>query len=418
MSDAERFYTERDRRTREYGVPDVFDTPVGLAVGPRAAATANGQFITLAIVNMLARLHRRLRILIPPAPLVVKSLVNADRLDDAVIRLAQAIDPFIQIEVGIPGEHSIGLGTDCPSPTPWYVGSDAAVGVVDRAPVSTGDEPFPTLGGALAGCLAAANLLRQVWGKVPRPARLSAWDGSEGERATRGPDIRGPLDVGSVLQIGAGGVGSCFAYWLREFGVRGDWRVVDGDTATLHNTNRSLGLLAADAGWGGGEVRNKAEVAATLFGGRALPVWYDELPSDGFRPDLVLPLANERSVRQQVASRGEPIILHATTSSLWEAQVHRHIPGRDDCIACRMPPPVSQVQFGCSAVRVAGSGSRSSDAALPFLSAAAGVLLLPPCSAFSMESSQKVNRTSGLCASTTCGTPGDVASTDARTAVV
>jgi len=139
------------------------------------------------------------------------------------------------------------------------------------------------------------------------------------------------------MVVGAGGVGSCFAYWLREFGAKGRWPVVDADRAELHNTNRCLGILPRDTGWAGGTASFKADLAAELFGGEPHRVWYDEFDQDGFRPDLVLPLANGQYVRHAIASRGEPLLVHATTSTMWEAQLHRHIPDRDDCITCRMP---------------------------------------------------------------------------------
>jgi hypothetical protein len=188
--------------------------------------------------------------------------------------------------------------------------------------------------------------------------------------------VDGPLDVGSVLQIGAGGVGLSFDYWLREFGVVGKWRVADGDPAALHNTNRTLGLFPHDAGWPGGSGRNKATIAAELFGAEAIPHWYHEIDLDSFRPDLILPLANEHEVRRFVGARGEPLVLHATTSRTWESQLHRHIPDRDDCIVCRMPEPLTQVQLTCATVPLQGGTQQSTDAALPFLSATAGLLLL------------------------------------------
>ena len=78
---------------------------------------------------------------------------------------------------------------------------------------------------------------------------LASLANSEGDEADAAPEVTGPLDVGDVLVAGAGAVGSCLLYWLREIGVVGSWDVVDGDIIKLHNTNRSLGFMAADAGW-------------------------------------------------------------------------------------------------------------------------------------------------------------------------
>ncbi|HXF37910.1 MAG TPA: hypothetical protein VNO17_12140, partial [Actinomycetota bacterium] len=104
----------------------------------------------------------------------------------------------------------------------------------------------------------------------------------------------------------------------------------------LHNTNRALTLLAADAGWPDGTPRQpgamKATAAADLLGIDAYEGWYHEwLAENGDRrPDLVLPLANDFSVRHAIGQRGESILVHATTSPNWTAELHRHVAGRDN----------------------------------------------------------------------------------------
>lgn len=376
MTDEERFYLERDRRTRECGVVDGLDQPVRVVVGSSVACSPAGQATVLALVNMLARIHRRLQLDVPHVDLLRPSLVPAIRLDEAAASLAKAINPFIRLNGLESSPYAIGLGPDAPTGLPWYAGADGQLAMVDRQPLPFQQADSLSLGACLAACLAAAAILRQVLGHDQRPVHVSAWNLREGNSAARGPDLPGPVDVGNVLLVGAGGVGSCLAYWLREFGIVGNWHVLDGDEAILHNTNRCLGLLVRDTGWPDGSPRNKAAAAAELFCAFPHLVWYDGFDHNSFKPDLILPLANERDVRHAVACRGEPVILHATTSRTWEAQLHRHIPGRDDCITCRMPDPKSQVQLSCATVSLEEPGQPSTDAALPFLSATAGLLLL------------------------------------------
>lgn len=93
------------------------------------------------------------------------------------------------------------------------------------------------------------------------------------------------------------------------------------------------------------------------------------------RYDLLLPLANERGVRSAIASLSPTVTLHATTGQNWLSQLHRHVAGRDDCIRCRMGE-VEVPQFSCSTGKIVdGVTGRSEDAALPFTSAASGLLL-------------------------------------------
>lgn len=377
MKHREQFYRERDRRTVEYGVSNVFDEPVGLVVGNQAATCVRGQLATLATVNMLARIHRNLRLQIPSVPLLRPSLARAMTLDAAAAELALEADPFIRLSGDLADvTTTIGLGADALPGLTWYVGSERQVATLDKAPVAFDQNSTPSLGAGLAACMGAGAVLRSVLGLSVRPARVCAWTLTEGNDCGGGPSDLGTLNVGDVLQIGAGGVGACFTYWLREFGSKGHWCVMDGDDTELHNTNRSLCLFPSHAGWASNTIQKKAAVTAALMGGEPIPSWYDEFDFSNRTFDLVLPLANDRAVRHLIACRGEPILLHATTSKGWEAQLHRHVPDRDDCITCRMPSSQAAVQLECATVPLQRNAEGSTDAALPFLSAAAGLLLL------------------------------------------
>src|SRR5690348_5542772 len=110
-------------------------------------------------------------------------------------------------------------------------------------------------------------------------------------------------------------------------------------------------MLAEHAGWGGTTRWRKVDVfSAGLAAARPFFGWYDDwlAANDEARPDLILPLANERGVRRAIAHRHEPVILHATTSRSWQAQMHRHIAGLDDCIDCRVRGVAAPARFGCS----------------------------------------------------------------------
>jgi molybdopterin/thiamine biosynthesis adenylyltransferase len=235
----------------------------------------------------------------------------------------------------------------------------------------------------LGVCLAAGELFRSVFGQSTRCRRVSAWDFDDGDDATVGPTVEPkPLDVGDVAVVGAGAVGSAFCYWAAQLGHTGRWTVIDQDKVELHNTNRCMGLVATDAGWPDGQPSgmpvSKAQAAARLVIADSYDGWYhDWLETCSERPDLVLPLANEFGVRHAIGQRAEPIIVHATTSANWTAELHRHIAGRDDCIDCRLPAR-SESNFRCSTGLVPAPTETvtPNDAALPFLSGAAGLMLL------------------------------------------
>ncbi len=375
------FYAERDRRTIPYGVPAPWLlTPVGFAVDDAAARTRPGQVLTLALVNMLVRLHRRVVIAVPDAPLLARPLVPAGGLHEAIQRTARAIDPCGTLDFvaarDLP-EASVGVGAGTHVPGAAYLGADGLSAVLDRVPEGVEPSGRTVLGAALAACLGSATLLALATGATMRPvttslAEIGTGDGADGASSR----LLRPIDVGDVLCVGAGAVTSALFYWLREIGVIGRWLVVDGDMAELHNTNRCLGMLAADTGWPGGAAQPKARIAARLIGAEAEVAWYDEwLGTTAWRPRLVLPLANERGVRRAIAARGEPRLIHATTSPDWTAELHRHVSGVDDCIVCRIPDREGPAAFACSTAPLRTDAGTSADAALPFLSGAAGLLL-------------------------------------------
>ena len=211
--------------------------------------------------------------------------------------------------------------------------------------------------------------------------------------AAPGPDDLERLDVGSVLLVGAGAVGSALAYWLYSMGVGGEWTALDADHIKLYNTNRGMLFTARDAGWPSGiqygQERRKIDVVADYLPGRSYPEWYHKAQVTAKKFDLILVLANEYDVRTRVAQRSAPAVLHATTGATRLSQLHRHIADRDDCIRCRTND-IHQGKFACSTVSTSTSTAQSSgDRALPFLSAASGLMLAMALQRFQVSELQQ-----------------------------
>jgi hypothetical protein len=379
MGAIDEFYAGRDQASGSYGLNEsIFTTPVGVSVGDDAAESPNGQFVVLSLVNMLSRIHRSISIKTSKSPLLIENpIVKGADLHGAITKLANSLNPFIDLRLGDhpKGCPSVSIGLCSPDDCTWNISSSVWVATLSKSPkpFTFNDQPSP--GGAMVAALAAAAILRQILGKSPVPAIISAWDFTEGNEANEGPVDICPLDVGKVLMVGAGGVGCCLAYWLSHFKKTGHWLVVDKDMVELSNTNRCLGFTAEDAGWPGKTPRAKSVVAAELFGAEPVEKWYHDLDDDSFKPDLVLPLANEHRVRQFITQRAEPIILHSTTAQSWTSQLHRHIPSKDGCMPCRFPSAPTSAEFKCSTTKLALPGGQSTDAALPFLSSTSALLL-------------------------------------------
>jgi hypothetical protein len=378
------FYAARDQRTVQLGArDDALRRPVSVVVGADAAAARPGQAGVLALANMLARVHRDLRFAVPPVPRTARGLVPAPDLAGSIRETVLAINPHIAVTVSnspqaAPGAVTAGIGADVPAGLDIYAGWTGGRGEISGRPLHADDGEPALTGAATAVNLLAAAVFRASHGSPMRSTQVNVAEAQAGEGS--GTDsAAGPIDVGSVLVVGGGAVAQALLYWAREIGVTGNWTVIDGDLCKLHNTSRCMGMTAADAGWPGGipggRERHKAVVAAALTGAACYSGWYDAwAEEEKSRPDLVLPLANERSVRALIAGRGEPLLLHAATSPNWSAQLHRHLPGADDCPACRLPEEATPV-MACSAGPSRPEAATSSDAALPFVSSMAGLML-------------------------------------------
>ena len=381
MAECVDFYSQRDLRTSEYlrNQPWI-PLQVHVAIDLQAASGAAGQLALLALANQLVRAHRRVTFDLPSSaiPLLVRIPFSQGTLAATLLSMVGAIDPCGEFRLGKrPAEQgiAIGLGENAPERCDWYIGANDAVGLINRSPVPFLGGAVALRGAALSSCLGAAAVFRSSVGLETVERRVSSWDYSEGAGASRGRNSTAPLDVGRVLMVGAGAVAASLAYWLHAFGAGGRWSVVDRDLVEVHNLNRGLVFTAANAGWPLGNPARKAEIVASLLASsRWDPNWYDQSSLVNEHYDVVLGLANDRDVRHFIASRNNTVTLQATTGENWLSQLHRHIAGVDDCIWCRAGE-VGATSFACSAGLVESPTGARTDAALPFLSAASGLML-------------------------------------------
>jgi hypothetical protein len=399
------FYAARDARTMTYGGDErALRTEVIMLAG-EVVTTRPGQVALLALTNMMARTHRHLTVNLTPAKLVAESMISASSIEEAVAQSVLAINPAAKLRINgrridnneiveePDGRVSIMLGTQCLGDQyDICLGWSGGRAHLATRPVGTGFRDSDVLGAATAACLGAGALFelsrgRRVWPTVINLAEracndiydLAAAVPPSMARGVSTATVVGPIDAGDVAIVGAGAVAHALGWWAREFGHVGAWSVIDGDHADLSNTNRCLGMSSSDAGWPGGlpgaPSRAKADILADVVAGQSIPTWFNQWAAkDPSRCDLVLVLANEHGVRAHTAALGEPILLQATTSPSWTAELHRHVPGVDDCPACRIPDQTVS-GFACSS-GPAGPDPDSGDAALPFLSAAAGLMLM------------------------------------------
>ena len=292
------------------------------------------------------------------------------------------IDPYGAFDVVgsslTPTEVSIGVGIHCRPDLRWYLGYDRSNAELAKSPRSLGNDLTADLRGAgLAAILGAAAAIKTVLHIETVPTIVSAWNFAGGDNADQGPSDLPKINVGRGLMVGGGAVAAGVVYWLMQWGNASPWTIVDGDFVELHNTNRGLLFFPDDAGWMDQEPRSKVVcLKQHLSNITPIHAWYDEAPLHNQQFDTVLVLANERNVRTLVSHRNDPIQFQATTGRSWLSQIHRHIIGRDDCVRCRMSD-IRVPDFPCSEVKTATTAQPARpDAALPFLSAASGLMLV------------------------------------------
>lgn len=378
MSNARRT-TPRVARTLQYtdGLQPLRTAAV--TAGAATAEASTGQIAILSAAKMLARVHPALAICVPDVSLVSRCPLPGETLVDACETLARAANPDIMVTTcrsPPAGALSLGIGADSPAAT-IHAGAMRWTARTGAEPQQITPDASSLLGVAMSVSLACGAIFRIAIGLPTVVARsFSLWTLNSSNDAT-GPSRLDPLDVGSTWMIGAGAVGSALAWWLQYVGVIGSWTIIDADLVDETNLNRSLGYFASHAGLTGQPAAAKADATSALIASStpAIGWWSDFIKDDPVAPDVVLPIANEHEVRPAIAAYGHPVVLHATTSPSWTAELHRHLISTDDCIACRLPETAPRFQCATGPTSDRRDGSPRNDAALPFLSAGAGLLL-------------------------------------------
>lgn len=167
-------------------------------------------------------------------------------------------------------------------------------------------------------------------------------------------------------------------YFMRLADLTGELGIVEKDTVKVENLNRSP-IFGKET-----YSLNKGRALEQFLKGSSIKVdifegWWDDfvrergrLPN---RYDIWLPLANAFGVRWSIQNNYPPLMIHASTGVNWNANFGRHIPLLDDCLADRFPEEAPDNALSCATGEIP-TGIEHIDAALPFLSFFAGLLVV------------------------------------------
>jgi hypothetical protein len=207
-------------------------TTVGIALGPDAATTAEGRFLTDLSVRVLARLYPTLAITAAP---------DAQALGGELNALARAINPAITLADDPHVPIGIVVGdADAPFETRVFAGSDrwhALIGTDSPRPIGDSANPF---GAGAAACLACANVFRLLFlgggEQLDGDLAYSTYTGETAELSDEQPELEGELP--SAVLVGCGAIGNGAAWALARAPLSGELYLVDPQTIELSNLQR------------------------------------------------------------------------------------------------------------------------------------------------------------------------------------
>ena len=361
---------------------------VALIIRPAALRSPAAGPAAVAAANLLARWVPALSVYLPEE---TGTLLGP--LATAIREAAGTANPFLCIRWGPAraGRPSLAIGPGPASRDEVTAWADGWAAVSTSGPSSPCHTRPITSVLLFAVALGVGRVFRAAWGLAsggPIEVRWNTWRHTlEPEAVThkQQPLPNGPPDLGRVLQVGAGAVGSNIIYFLGLTGASADVVLIDHDVVKVENVDRSLLFGLPDAS--PLEIpKVEAAVRATesFPALRVQPVqskWADYAKST-YRVgdfDLALALANEDHVWPEMAEAVLPLTLEATTDQDWGVAFGAHTPGTGYCLRCRFPLEAPLMPTLCAegAVEIERTpGNRQTvHASLPFQSAAAAGLL-------------------------------------------
>lgn len=381
--DKQQFYDQLNDRTHRYGASPLDQTRViTITAAPAYLASYDGQVAALVACNLLGRLSPTVQIGFSDVAIHSRLPWAGGSLVGRSLDGMRAADPF-----GDYGARPVAAGD-----FRFHLGPDGHHTVVHgfgwNAYVGPGPSPLPLatsdvgVGAALAVVLGAAHLFRTRFGAMTDPIACNAWGWTNDLTQVNFSPVGASL--GHIMTAGLGSVGSAANYFLtlatRDFRAS----LIDHDHIGIHNITRSPIFTDAHAKT---DLAKVGAVAAFLRGAGVADVAVDPVAlhqsslwklRQAGSTDVLISAANEFNVRYQIEMGFPPIQLYATIGRNWQATLMRHVPGGKACSLCVFPPDEKFASTTCATDRSTEPQTtvieKRIDAALPFLSFAAGLM--------------------------------------------
>ena len=401
----EEFYARRDDRTEQLvDTADYQTAPVLITVADDLATTLAGQVMTLTACNITSRFNRNIDIVV--SDVALEEALHHSNYPTTLASRARAemgdADPFGTFRTratpadDVTYEAVLAIG-NAPTPTEPVIRVTAcgwSLRIQRNAPIEdfTDSSPNP-VGPAAAACFGVGELFKTLIG-LPAHQQPTAFSfdaftltpNPDGSLHTVDPEFPSTMDFGTVELAGVGSIGSALLYVLDMLPVQADFALIDHDIVEFENLNRSPIFTAADADAGD---RSKVAVGERYLAAhegisvQAFPERYGATQAqDDLYPDIVLPEVDDDRAREDIQYSRPPLMIETTTNGT-AVNVRRQIPIEDSCLLCHFPPDETSYSPACAMANVgsqgaadeAETGDDDGDAALPFVSSLAGVLL-------------------------------------------
>lgn len=346
-------------------------------------STYAGQVSVIVAANLLSRMTPSVTIEVPQLRVHDSLPWAGSELTKLVLDVMHRSDPFGSFEGG-PARGKMVLSLGGREPARWYAqgsGWDCFFGSAPPSlPPTDVVNPF---GSAMSVILAAAHLFARNLEPAESDFCFNAYDWAPSFLPPGQAHSLPNSELGEIWTVGVGSVGTAALFFTTLWSRDTTLQLFDHDFVKVHNLDRSpifgwadVGLRKVDAVTNFLKGLGMSTVTGEPYSLHESDIWRNR---QNGHPDLLISTANEFDVRYQIESGSPPTQVYATTGASWQVALLRHVPLVDPCSCCVFPPNQPVAGTLCATDTPASSigddsASEQVDAALPFLSFAAGLM--------------------------------------------
>ncbi|MBK79594.1 MAG: hypothetical protein CMQ43_01570 [Gammaproteobacteria bacterium] len=375
----EEWRTARNSRSLRYA-QRVLDPRrwIVLRAGRGYLSRYDGQVALLTAANLFARMTPAVALDIPAVRIAPPLPWAGQELRAFTIEMMLRADPYGKFEsraqrdgdclvhLGPSGAPSIAHGSG------WniYLGPEPS-------PLPQAEAANP-IGPAMAAIIATASAFKTNLEGAPEAVLLNSLNWQPEIVQESVAELSSAVELGEVWTAGTGSVGTAILYFLTLATRSFSNTLFDMDVVGVHNLDRSPVFTHEQVEMAKAKATEAWLRGAGISNVRSEPRALDESvlwqKREAGTPDILIAAANERNVRSVIETGFPPIQVYGTTGQHWQAAIMRHVPMKDPCSSCLFPA-TEFAATECATGEVAPStGEERMDAALPFLSFAAGAM--------------------------------------------